>query len=183
MQRIRSRFKKSYWRWDMWIFDDTISEFNIIGTVGFVAKLRKEILRTSWWSDIVETMLRAGFSKEIVKGQFFISIEEGCEVMQTTCREYTQFRNLKNIPTKRVDSFQYENRPSLGSQNLSSYCIDIMIESLFKDQTVSWVRIVHGINKYVTEKSEEMSIESVQQDRSTVRLGAKCLPIMFLSMK
>ena len=34
------------------------------------------------------------------------------------------------------------------------YCIDIVIESLFRDRTVSWVRIVNGINKHVTEKSE-----------------------------
>ena len=51
-----------------------------------------------------------------------------------------------------------------------------MIESLFKDQTVSWVRIVNGINKYVTETSQEISIESVQLDISTVRLAAKAKP-------
>ena len=39
------------------------------------------------------------------------------------------------------------------------YCVDIMIESLFRDRTVSWVRIVNGINKYVTETWEEISIE------------------------
>ena len=51
-----------------------------------------------------------------------------------------------------------------------------MIESLFKDQTVSWVRIVNGSNKYVTETSEEISIESVQLDTSTERLVANAKP-------
>ena len=37
----------------------------------------------------------AGFFKEIEKGQFLITIEEGSEVMQTACREYTQPRDLK----------------------------------------------------------------------------------------
>ena len=37
-----------------------------------------------------------------------------------------------------------------------------MIESLFRDRTVSWVRIVNGISKYVTETSKEMSVESVK---------------------
>ena len=46
------------------------------------------------------------------------------------------------------------------------YRVDIMIESLFRDQTVSWVRIVNGINKYVTETSKEISIESVQLVRT-----------------
>ena len=38
---------------------------------------------------------------------------------------------------------------------------------------VSWVRVLNGINKYVTETSEEISIESVQLDMSTGRLVAK----------
>ena len=37
-----------------------------------------------------------------------------------------------------------------------------MTESLFRDRTVSWVRIVNGINKHETETSEEISIESVE---------------------
>ena len=35
-------------------------------------------------------------------------------------------------------------------------------ESLFRDRTVSWVRIVNGINKYVTETSEEIHIASIE---------------------
>ena len=38
------------------------------------------------------------------------------------------------------------------------YCIDIMIESSFKDRTVSFVRIVNGINKHVTETSEQRDL-------------------------
>ena len=40
------------------------------------------------------------------------------------------------------------------------YCIDIMIESLFEDRTISWVRIVNGFDEYVTETSEEIPIEN-----------------------
>ena len=39
------------------------------------------------------------------------------------------------------------------------YGIEIMIESPFRDGTASWVRIVNGINKYVTETSETISLE------------------------
>ena len=56
------------------------------------------------------------------------------------------------------------------------YCTDIMIESLFRDQTVSWVRIVNGINKYVTETSEELPTENVDLFISTGRLVAKATP-------
>ena len=50
-----------------------------------------------------------------------------------------------------------------------------MIESLFRDRTLSWVRIVNGINKYVTETSEEIPVASVG-DRSTGKLVAKACP-------
>ena len=95
--------------------------------------------------------------------------------MHTACREYTQPRNLN---TPRPRGWIRQNTkigPVLDVKigpHEGRYCIDVMIESLFKDRTVSWVRIVNGINKYVTETSEEMSIESVQLDISTVRLVA-----------
>ena len=60
----------------------------------------------------------AGFLKKLGKGQFFVTREEGSEVMQTACREYTTSKS-ENIPTERVDSFENENRPSLRCKNLS----------------------------------------------------------------
>ena len=42
------------------------------------------------------------------------------------------------------------------------YGLEAMTESLFRDRTVSWVRIVNEINKYVTETSETISLESVE---------------------
>ena len=47
-----------------------------------------------------------------------------------------------------------------------AFGIDIMIESLFRDKTVSWVRVVNGINKYVTETSEEILVESIELVRT-----------------
>ena len=60
-----------------------------------------------------------------------------------------------------------------------------MIESLFRDQTVS-VRMVNGINKYVTETSEENS-NSVNLRTEPVankpRPKLLCLLFLFLFMK
>ena len=50
-----------------------------------------------------------------------------------------------------------------------------MIESLFRDRTVSWVRIVNGINKDVTETSEEIPAAGVE-NRGTGKLFAKAKP-------
>ena len=55
------------------------------------------------------------------------------------------------------------------------YGIEVMIESLFRDRTVSWVRIVKGINKYVTETSENISLASVKL-RVPGKLVAKTRP-------
>ena len=53
--------------------------------------------------------------------------------------------------------------------------VEIMIESLFRNRTVSWVRIVNGINKYVTETSEEIIVASVENRGAGIPL-AKAKP-------
>ena len=121
----------------------------------------------------------AGFLKEIEKGQFFITIKEGSEVMQTACREYTQPRNLTTSPPRRWIRSNTKIGPVLDAKlypHEGRYCIDIMIESLSKDKTVSWVRIGNGINKYVTDTSQKKSIENVQLLTSTGKLVAKAKP-------
>ena len=55
------------------------------------------------------------------------------------------------------------------------YGVEIMIEFIFRDRTVSWVRIVNGINKYLTETSEEILVTSVE-NRGTGKLVAKAKP-------
>ena len=55
------------------------------------------------------------------------------------------------------------------------YGVEIMIESLFRDRTVSWVRIVNGIIKYVTETSQEILVVSVE-NRGTGKPVAKAKP-------
>ena len=40
--------------------------------------------------------------------------------------------------------------------------VEIMIESLFRDRTISWVRIMNRINKYVTETSETVLLKNVE---------------------
>ena len=56
------------------------------------------------------------------------------------------------------------------------YGIEILIESLFRDGTASWVRNVNGMNKYVTESSETISLENVEH-RVTGKPGAKAKPM------
>ena len=99
--------------------------------------------------------------------------------MQTACREYTHSQNLTTSRprgwirsiTKIGPVIEVKLYPHEGS-----CCICIMIESLFRDRSVSWARNVNGINKYVTETSEEIPTENVELFISTGKLLAKAKP-------
>ena len=73
---------------------------------------------------------------------------------------------MRKHPRERMDSWKHEDRPSPGCEGLllsrtlrCGYHDRIFIS---RQNTVSWVRIVNGINKYVTETSETFSLESVE---------------------
>ena len=117
--------------------------------------------------------------KILVKGQFFIKLdEEGPDEMKNLRREYTLPRSEE---ASRVRGWILGNTkvgPVLDVKvcvHQRRYGIEIMIESLFRDRTVSWVRIVNGINKYVSETSETISLEN-DEHRVTVKLVAKAKP-------
>ena len=42
------------------------------------------------------------------------------------------------------------------------YSVEVLVESLFQDRTVSWVRIVKGIDKNVTESMETKRKKSTE---------------------
>ena len=103
----------------------------------------------------------AGFLKNIRKGQFFITLDEENVRYLARNQDVSRARgwirgNTKIGPVLEVKVYFHQGR----------YCVDIMIESLFRDRTVSWVRVVNGINKYVTETSEENPIECVEHVRT-----------------
>ena len=122
----------------------------------------------------------AGFSKNMGKGQFFITLDEdGPDDMKTSCREYTLTRNEE---TSRVRGWIRGNT-KIGPVLDEKVCyhqgccgVEIKIGSFVRDRrTVSWVRIVNGINKYVTATSEEVSVASVE-NRGTGKPVAKAKP-------
>ena len=91
--------------------------------------------------------------------------------MKTSCREYILPRNEE---TYRVRAWIRGNT-KIGPSHQGRHGVEIMIESLFRDRTVSWVRILKGINKHVTETAEEILIASFE-NRGTGKLVAKATP-------
>ena len=124
--------------------------------------------------------------------QYFFSLdtEEGLQ-MQHLCREHTMLRTeketrkrgwiLKNTrigPVLNVKVCYHDDRNS----------IEVQIPSLFEDNTASWVRIVTGVDKYVTEsmltkKEEDIASEKPvakarPRQKPTVTLASVSIPVL-----
>ena len=121
----------------------------------------------------------ASLLKNIEKGQFFITLdEEGPDDLKGSCREYTLSRSDESFHVKGWLRGNTKIGPILDVKvcyHQGRHGVEIMIESLFRDRTVSWVRIVTGISKHVTETSEKTTVTSVE-NRSTGKLFAKAKP-------
>ena len=121
----------------------------------------------------------AGLAKTVEKGQYFTTLDDTeLDTLKGSCREYTLPRSDQSSQVKGWIHGNTKIGPVLDvivCHHQGRYGVEIMIESLFVDLTCSWVRIVNGINKYVTEMSEETHVESIGE-RSTGKLVAKARP-------
>ena len=64
----------------------------------------------------------------------------------------------------------------------AQYTIEVLVQPLFKDRTASWVRIVNGVNKYVTEsmltkEEEDIASEKPTAHKPTVTLTSVSIPV------
>ena len=76
-----------------------------------------------------------------------------------------------------MDSQEYEDLicPVLDMKicrHEDRYSIEVLVESLFQDGTASWIRIVSGIDKYVTESMQTKE----EEHGASGRLVAKARP-------
>ena len=118
--------------------------------------------------------------KIVEKGQFFITLDgqEGPNEMKNLCRECTLPQNEKASRAKGWILGDTKIGPVLDVKvrlHQDRYGIEMLIESLFRDGTASWVRIVNGINKFVTETSETISLANAEH-RAAGRPVAKGRP-------
>ena len=97
---------------------------------------------------------RAGL-KAVERGQCCITFDaEGPNGMVHICLEYTL---LRNDPSTRARAWKRRNT-KIGPVLNTHVChhgdccsIEIQVRSLFQDRTACWVRIVNGVEKYITE--------------------------------
>ena len=114
--------------------------------------------------------------------------EDGPDEMKNLCRECTLPRNEKASRARGWILGNTKIGPVLDVKvcfHQGRYGIEVMIESLFRDGTASWVRIVNGINKYVFETSETISLESVEHrvsGKPVAKAKSRLKPAVTLSL-
>ena len=90
----------------------------------------------------------AGFSKNIEKGQFFITLDDDTlDKLMGSCREYTLPRSDESSQVKGWIRGNTKTGPVLEvtvCYRQGRYGVEIKIEPLFRDRTCSWDRIVIG---------------------------------------
>ena len=90
----------------------------------------------------------AGFSKNVEKGQFFITLDgDTLDKLMGSCREYTLPRSDESSQVKGWIRGNTKIGPVLEVKvcyHQGRYGVEIKIEPLFRDRTCSWDRIVIG---------------------------------------
>ena len=106
---------------------------------------------------VIKICTDAGFLKTVEVGQYFMTkhTDEFSQFTEpVTCREYTLPRDEKATDPKGWIRGNTKIGPVLEvttSYLQGKYGVDMRIESVNKDNSHSWVRISHGLNKLVTD--------------------------------
>ena len=117
----------------------------------------------------------AGFLKKIEVGLYFMT-KHTDEFLQfaepVTCREYTLPRDEKSSDPKGWIRGNTKVGPVLEvtTSYLQSKCgVEIRIGCMNKDNSHSWVRISHGLNKLVTDLSNNKDQDDDEQETSEMQ--------------
>ena len=133
----------------------------------------ERVERLSQQNRVIKICTDAGFLKTVEVGQYFMT-KDTYEFLQfaapVTCREYTLPRDEKSTDPKGWIQVNTKIGPVLDgttSYLQSNYGVEIRIESVNKDNSHSWVRISHGLNKLVTDLIDKKYDDNEQETSTT----------------
>ena len=136
-------------------------------------KYQERVERLSQHNRVIKICTDAGFLKTVEVGQYFMT-KHTDEFLQfaepVTCREYTLPRDDKSTDPKVWIRGNLKIGPVLEvttSYLQGRYGVEIRIESVNKDNSHSWVRISHGLNKLVTDLIDEKYDDNQQETSET----------------
>ena len=135
-------------------------------------KYQQRVDKLSQQNRVIKFGTDAGFLTTVDVGQFFMT-EDTEEFSQFTnsvaCREYFLPRDEKSSDPKGWIRGNTKIGPVLEvtTSNLQGkYGVEIRIESINKDDSHSWVRISHGLNKLVTDLRNNKENDNNEQETS-----------------
>ena len=136
-------------------------------------KYKERVESLSQQDRLIKICTDAGFLKTVQVGQYFM-IMHANEFLQfaepVTCREYTLPRDEKS--TDPYDWIRGNTKIGPVSEVTTSflqgeYGVEVRIESVDKDNSHSWVRISHGLNKLVADLSNKEDDDDEQETSET----------------
>ena len=136
-------------------------------------KYQERVERLSQQNRVIKICTDAGFLNVVEVGQYFMTkdTEEFSQFTESVaCREYTLPRDEKSSDPKGWNRGNTKIGPVLEvtTSNLQGkYGVEIRIESVNKDNSHSWVRISHGLNKLVTDLIDKEYDDNEQETSET----------------
>ena len=138
-------------------------------------KYQERVDKLSQQNRVIEFCTDAGFLTTVDVGQYFMTkdTEEFSQITESVaCREYTLPRDEKSSDPKGWIRGNTKIGPVLEvtiSYLQGKYGVEIRIESLIKDNSHSGVRISNGLNKLVTDLSNNSENDDNEQETSEMQ--------------
>ena len=132
-------------------------------------KYRERVEMLSQQNRVIKICIDAGFLTTVEVGQYFMTkdTEEFSQITEpVACREYTLPRDEKSSDPRGWIRGNTKIGPVLEvttSYLQGKFEVEITIESVNKDNSHSWVRISHGLNKLVTDLSNKDDDDNEQE--------------------
>ena len=136
-------------------------------------KYKERVERLSQQDRLIKICTDAGFLKTVEVGQYFMTkdTEEFSQFTDSVaCRGYSLPRDEKSSDPKGWIRGNTKIGPVLEvttSYLQGKYGVEIRIESVNKDNSHSWVRISHGLNKLVTDLIDKEYDDNDQETSET----------------
>ena len=136
-------------------------------------RYRERIEKVSQQDRVSKFCTDGGFLTTVEVGQHFMTkdIEEFSQFTESVaCREYTLPRDESLSEPKGWIRGNTKSGPVLevtASCLQGKYGVEIRVESMNKDNSHSWVRISHGLNKLVTDLSNKEHDDNEQETSET----------------
>ena len=138
-------------------------------------KYQERVERLSKQNRVTKFCTDAGFLTTVEVGQYFMTkdTEDFSQFTDSVaCREYTFPRDEKSSDRKGWIRGNTKIGPVLEVTTgylQGKYGVEIRIESVYKDNSHSWVSISHGLNKVVTDLSNNKEDDNNEQETSEMQ--------------